>query len=75
MILSSCPYTIIDDFKAQIDELGDERVSKSLAASELRSVILAMQKDVGSGVGSFGGHWYTCPNGPYIRHWRMWWCY
>ena len=45
--------------------LDDERVSSnfSLTASELRSVILAMQKDVGSGVGSFGGHWYTCPNG------------
>lgn len=30
---------------------------------ERRMVFHAMASDIGSGVGSFGGHWYTCPNG------------
>jgi hypothetical protein len=35
-------------------------------ADEMRAVYRAMAADVGSGQGSFGGHWYTCKNGhPY----------
>lgn len=30
---------------------------------EWKMVFDVMTREVGSGIGSFGGHWYTCPNG------------
>jgi len=39
------------------------RIKNNITKEEKRAVYLAMLSDVGSGVGSFGGHWYTCPNG------------
>ena len=34
-----------------------------VSAEEKKEVFKALRKDVGAGQGSFGGHWYTCPNG------------
>jgi hypothetical protein len=34
-----------------------------ITVEEKRAVFQALASDVGSGVGSFGGHWYKCPNG------------
>lgn len=36
---------------------------QDVSVEEKRAVFQAMVPDVGGGVGSFGGHWYTCPNG------------
>ncbi|KAL6075671.1 NFX1-type zinc finger-containing protein 1 [Balamuthia mandrillaris] len=39
------------------------QASKRLHRAELLSIFHAMGRDVGTGVGSFGGHWFECPNG------------
>jgi hypothetical protein len=36
---------------------------QSVSEAEKKAVFLAMGKDVGTAVGSYGGHWYYCPNG------------
>jgi len=55
-----------------LDALSNERTRldgpfyQPVTKDELAEVVAAMTRDVGAGVGSFGGHWYTCPNGhPY----------
>ena len=51
---------------AAINEI-DPEFAKSFAhqisLEEQKMVFEVMIKEVGSGVGSFGGHWYECPNG------------
>lgn len=48
---------ILEDF-AKIERDCERRL-----INERREVFLAMTRDVGSGNGGFGGHWYKCPNG------------
>ena len=36
---------------------------KEVSAEEKLEIFRAMQREVGDGVGSFGGHWFECPNG------------
>merc|ERR1719282_405082 len=57
-------FDVVESFRAQLTALDDPDVHRALnnRGLELASIIRAMQPDVGSGVGSFGGHWYTCPN-------------
>jgi hypothetical protein len=38
-------------------------VNQPLSAEERRAIFEAMAPDVGSGHGSFGGHWFQCRNG------------
>jgi hypothetical protein len=41
-------------------------IAAPLTDEERRAIFAAMAPDVGSGFGSFGGHWFECPNGhPY----------
>ena len=42
---------------------AEELEKKMLSVEEKKMIFEVMSKDVGSGVGSFGGHWYECPNG------------
>jgi hypothetical protein len=37
--------------------------AQQLTAEERRAIFNAMAPDIGSGHGSFGGHWFECPNG------------
>lgn len=49
---------------ASIDaSFAEELEKKMLSVEEKKMIWEVMSKDVGSGVGSFGGHWYECPNG------------
>ncbi|TPX60813.1 hypothetical protein PhCBS80983_g01564 [Powellomyces hirtus] len=36
---------------------------QAVTRSEKLQIFAAMGQDIGTGQGSFGGHWYTCPNG------------
>ena len=61
VLFSDLPIQDHSSFTDQIETLQEPRLG-SMTVNELREVIIAMQDDVGSGIGSFGGHWYTCPN-------------
>lgn len=43
--------------------LSGEPFYDSVSVEEKRAIFAAMSADVGGGVGSYGGHWYECPNG------------
>ena len=53
-------------FADQSARLKSETFYEPLDADERLTIFNALRDDVGSAVGSYGGHWYECPNGhPY----------
>ncbi|KAJ3150080.1 hypothetical protein HDU86_006703 [Geranomyces michiganensis] len=55
--------TTIATSLARADELVLGEFYQPVSKEEKLAIFTAMGHDVGTGVGSFGGHWYTCPNG------------
>jgi len=47
----------------QIEKIMKTEFYEEVTKEEKMQIFQAMSRDVGDGVGSFGGHWYTCPNG------------
>lgn len=45
------------------NKLSGKPFYQEITKEEKKQILAAMVKDVGSGVGSFGGHWFTCPKG------------
>jgi hypothetical protein len=65
-LLQHCVQEDKDLFMNELKSLNDpelEAISSKLSKDELKMIWEAMKRDIGSGVGSFGGHWYECPNG------------
>ncbi|KNC86097.1 hypothetical protein SARC_01756 [Sphaeroforma arctica JP610] len=64
--VGKCRYSLSKVFYG---EVGKYRYSLSevfygeVTLEEKKAIFQAMPADVGSGVNSFGGHWYTCRNG------------
>jgi len=53
----------LDPIRPLVESLEDEELTQVLNdKNQILEIILAMQPDIGSGVGSLGGHWYQCPN-------------
>ncbi|TPX64463.1 hypothetical protein SpCBS45565_g05835 [Spizellomyces sp. 'palustris'] len=44
-------------------KLCGETFIEAVSLEEKQDIFKAMGSDVGTGIGSFGGHWFTCPNG------------
>jgi hypothetical protein len=52
--------------KEQVQAYSKCLASTEVTAEELKIIYDVMKADVGAAMGSFGGHWYCCPNGhPY----------
>ncbi|KND02782.1 uncharacterized protein SPPG_08964 [Spizellomyces punctatus DAOM BR117] len=45
------------------EKLCRETFIETVSLKEKQDIFNAMGSDVGTGVGSYGGHWFTCPNG------------
>lgn len=50
---------LIEDARKSLSDVRYEPVSDA----ERRMLFQAMSPEIGSGIGSYGGHWFTCPNG------------
>jgi hypothetical protein len=50
---------LIEEARKSLSDVRYEAVSNE----ERQMLFKAMSPDIGSGIGSYGGHWYTCPNG------------
>jgi hypothetical protein len=61
----SAPSPELLKMKGQVEAFS-RCLSSEATAAEHQMIFDAMRSDVGSAMGSFGGHWYCCPNGhPY----------
>jgi hypothetical protein len=62
----SAPSPELLKMKGQVEAFSRCLRSSEVTATEHQMIFDAMRVDVGSAMGSFGGHWYCCPNGhPY----------
>jgi len=60
---SSDTYENCDKIVQSAEKCLRSEFYEEVTKEEKRQIFEAMSNDVGSGVGNFGGHWYTCPNG------------
>jgi len=56
--------TQIQIMESHVDQMCiPEKFYQEISREEKMMIFQVMGKDVGTGVGSFGGHWFTCRNG------------
>lgn len=61
--LKNFPHSPLHDKAEEIEKKLQETFYQPVSVQEMKDIMKAMEKDVGSGIGSYGGHWYQCPNG------------